>query len=100
MHGKNRKRLVCLQEVPSYISYVQAICNCLEISDKMDLTIQARIFNNLNHRHATCLKLGDGFFTSLTMLVLEAKSSICSTIKENLILYCRKFLAFVVAAIN
>ena len=59
-----------------------------------------RIFNDINHRHAICLKLGDRFFTSLTMLGLEGKASICSEIKENLILYCRRFLAFVVALIN
>ena len=34
------------------------------------------------------------------MLGLEAKVSICSTIKENLFLYCRKFSAFAVAIIN
>ena len=66
----------------------------------MDVTIQTRIFNNVKHRHAICLKFGDRFFTSLTMLVLEARASICSTFKENLILYCRKFSAFVVAVIN
>ena len=59
-----------------------------------------KIFNNLKHRHAICLKLGGKFFTSLTMLGCEAKASICSTIKENLMLYCRKFSALVVAVIN
>ena len=46
------------------------------------------------------LKFGDRFFTYLTMLKLEAKASICSAIKENIILYCLKFSAFVVAAIS
>ena len=40
------------------------------------------------------------FFTSLTMLTYEAKASICSAIKENLILYCHKFAALAVAVIN
>ena len=40
------------------------------------------------------------FFTFLTMLTYEAKASICSAIKENLILYCHKFAALAVAVIN
>ena len=59
-----------------------------------------RIFNNAKHRLAICLKLGDMSFTYLTMLWLEIKSNICSTIQENVILYCCKFSAFVVAIIN
>ena len=51
----------------------------------MDLTIQIRIFNNIKDRHANCLKFGDGVFTSLTMLGLEAKASIYLSIKENVI---------------
>ena len=74
--------------------------NCLELMDKMDLTIQMGISNKVKRPHAIYLKFGDRCFTSLTMLVLEAKASICSAIKENLILYCRKFTAFVVAVRN
>ena len=66
----------------------------------MDLTIQMKVFNNVKHRHAICSKFGDNFFTFLTMLGCEAKASIFSAIKKNLILYCRKFSAFVVAVIN
>ena len=66
----------------------------------MDLTIQTKTFNNVKDRHAIFSKFGDRFFSSLTMLGPEVKASICSTIKENLILYCRKFSAFVVAAIK
>ena len=66
----------------------------------MNLTIQIRIFNNAKHRHAICLKFKDIFFTSLIMLGLEAKVRICSTVKENLALHCRKFLTFAVADIS
>ena len=74
--------------------------NCLEFSDKMYLTIQMKIFNNVKHRHAICLKFGNSCFTSLTMLGSKAKASICSAIKENLILHCRTFSVFVIAVIN
>ena len=41
----------------------------------------------------------DIFFISLTKLVLEAKSTVSSKIKEKVPLYCRNFLAFVIAVI-
>ena len=53
----------------------------------------------IKHRYAIRLKFEDKFLTSLTKLVLEVKASICSTIKENLLLYCPKFSAFVVIVI-
>ena len=60
-----------------------------------------RIFNNLKYCHAICLKFGDRSFTSPTMIGLEAKASIYSRIKENLILICRRFSAVVaVATVN
>ena len=68
--------------------------NCLEFNNKTDLTIQTKILNNVKYCHAIYLKLGDRVFVSLTMLELEAKASICSTIKENLILYCHKLSYF------
>ena len=48
--------------------------NCLESSDsdKIDLTTRMWIFSNVKHCHA--ISLG-----------LEVKTSICSTVKENLL---------------
>ena len=65
----------------------------------MDPSIRIRIIYNVKHRYTIRLKFGDKFLTSLTKPVLEGKASICSTIKENLLLYCRKFSAFVVVVI-
>ena len=66
----------------------------------MDLTIQMEILHNAKYRHAVCLKLGDRFFTSLITWQCQANASICSAIKENLILYSRKFSALVLAVVN
>ena len=54
-----------------------------------------RVIYNVKHRYAIRLEFGDKFLTPLTKLVLEAKAIICSTVKENLHLYSRKFSAFV-----
>ena len=53
----------------------------------------------IRHCYAIRLKFGDKLLTSPMKLVLEAKASICSRIKENLLLYSRKFSAFVVVVI-
>ena len=66
----------------------------------MDPPIRMRIIYNITHHYAIRLKFGDKFLTSLTKLLLEAKAIICSTIKENRLLYCRKFSTFVVVVIN
>ena len=73
--------------------------NLLTFYDKMDLSIQIGIIYNVRHHYAIRLKFGDEFLTFLTKLLLEGKASICSTIKENLLLYCRKFSAFAVVVI-
>ena len=101
MSGKNRNCLVCLWDVASYI-YIQATYmhtiyklfpynfrwNCLVFSDKMDLTIQIKIFSNVKRRHAICLKFGDKFFTFLTMVRVWSKSQylLCNQKKSNFIL--------------
>ena len=63
----------------------------------MDLPIQIRIIYNVKHLHVIRLKFGDRCLTFLSKLVLEGKASISSTVQENLVLYCRRFLAFAVA---
>ena len=54
---------------------------------------------NVKLRYAICWKFADKFLTSLTKLVVKVRASICSTIKENLLLYCGKILTFVVLVI-
>ena len=54
-----------------------------------------RVMYNAKHRYAVRLKFQDKFLTSLTKSVLEEKASTWFTIKENLLLYCRKFSTFV-----
>ena len=57
------------------------------------------IFNNVKHLHAICLKFGDRAFTFLTMLRFQDKTSIHSTTKGNLPIYCLRFTAFIIAII-
>ena len=67
------------------ISTIKFWWNFLEFSDIMDLTIQMSIFDNLKRCKTICLKFGDKLLTPLTISGLEAKASICSAIKENLV---------------
>ena len=62
----------------------------------MDLSDRMRVIYNIKHRHEIRLKI---WRQILNKLVPQVKASICSTIKENLPLYCRNFSAFVVVVI-
>ena len=73
--------------------------NLLKFHNEMDLSIRIITVYNVRYRYAIRLKFGGKCLTFLTKLVLEKKVSICSIIKENLLLYCRKFSAFVVVGI-
>ena len=103
MLGKKKK---CLHKKWKIISTIYELLeynfwwNCLEFIDKMDLTIQMRIFYNVKHFYTIFFEFGDRLFTSLTTLGFEMKASIFSVIEENLILHYPKFSPFVVAVIN
>ena len=43
------------------------------------------LFNSVKHRHAICLKIGERFFTSLTMSGLPAGAIISSTTKDRFV---------------
>ena len=58
-----------------------------------------KLIYNARYCYAIRLKFGEKFLTFLNKLVLEGKTRICPTIEENLLLYCRKFSAFVVVVI-
>ena len=57
-----------------------------------------KVLNNVKHCDLIYLNIKDRLFTSLTMLGCELEGSIISAMKENLLLCCRKFSGFTVAA--
>ena len=85
-----------------YTSYLSIIFwwSWWEFNSKIDVTVQMRIFYNVNRLHAIFFQFEERLFISLAMLGLEAKARICSTIAKNLILYSPKFMTFVVTVIN
>ena len=58
-----------------------------------------RIIYNVQHHYTIRLKFGGKVLTSVTNLVLEVKTSICSSIEENLLSCFDKFPAFAIATI-
>ena len=63
----------------------------------MELSIPMRIIYNVKHRY-------ESFFEIWTLILnfsnqVNVRGSICSTVNENLLLYCRKFKMFVVVII-
>ena len=49
------------------------------------------LYNNVIKCYRIRLNFGDKFLTFSSQSVLKVKGIICSTIKENLLLDCRKF---------
>ena len=92
-----QKRLVLLTVHKLFEHYF--LKNWLKFYKKVDLSTRMRVIYNIKHRYAIRFEFGDKSLSSLTKLVLEAKATNCSTIKENLFLHCRKFLAFVAVVI-
>ena len=68
--------------------------NRSQFFDKKDL-----IFHDVKHCYVICLKIVGTFLTCLMELLLEVEATVCSTIKEDLLPYCRKFLSFDILAI-
>ena len=68
----------------------------MKIYDKMDLSLRMRLIYKVKHRCAIRLKVVDQFVTCQIDLVPKVKVCILSMIKENLLLCCRMFSAFVV----
>lgn len=70
------------------------------VCDRIDLSIQMETVNHVKHRHVIRLKFESTYFTSLTKPLLQVKAIICSNITENLILYCSKFLVFIIVVLH
>ena len=71
----------------------------IKFNNKMDLSLRVKIIYNVKHCNIIRLKFEDRFLTSFINLATEVKVSFYSTIKENLLLYCSKLLAFIFAEI-
>ena len=67
--------------------------------DKKALSLQMRIIYNVKHCYSIRLRFCGNALSSLIQGALEGEISICSTIKELLLLYSFKFLLFVAVVI-
>ena len=73
--------------------------NILKFYNKIHLTMKTiynvnnviELYNNVIKCYRIRLNFGDKFLTFSSQSVLKVKGIICSTIKENLLLDCRKF---------
>lgn len=86
------------KKLSKFNSYPQQYLTCSTQTEQMCLPIlpsPMRIIHSVKHHQTNRFRFADTLLTFLKKVVPEAKTSICSSMEETIILYCRKFLRFV-----